>query len=174
MIKKIIEHEIPKDVERSIVQLRKICFENIESRSYSKQIPHFRFLYFKNNKLIGHIAIDHRVISCEENVYSVFGLLDICVDPLFRNKGVATELLNEISKVAFKQNIDMLLLSSDAVELYSKNGFKFINAYFSWLRIHEHKSCGVNFEYIKNDSMVKMISSKAPPEDHIDFLGYKY
>lgn len=81
---------------------------------------HFLFLYKKGDLPIGYIFAK-RV----ENGYLIDGLY---VDPLFRKKGIATQLLdNTINKIMdlgnFNIYINVLKENKQALDLYKNNGF---------------------------------------------------
>lgn len=54
---KIIEFDIEEATHHQITRLRNICFPEAKSeRSYYKQLPHFRYLAFEKDLLIGHMG----------------------------------------------------------------------------------------------------------------------
>lgn len=171
---KLIEHDIGINAHNQITKLRNICFPNsVKDRSYYKQLPHFRYLVYDNEQLISQMGVDHRVISVENSIFKIFGVIDLCVLPEYQRQGIATQLLNSLTKLAEAKSIDFLLLVPDDDRLYAKNGFQYVSNYCSFLRIHEHQNYGVAFEKIENDFMVKQIGEKTWGQDGlIDLLGY--
>jgi predicted acetyltransferase len=173
---KIIEFNIELNTHNQITKLRNICFpESKKDRSYYKQLPHFRYLVYNDDQLIGQMGVDHRVISVGDSVFKIFGVIDLCVMPKYQRQGIATQLLNLVTKLAEKKSIDFLLLVADDDRLYSKHGFKYVSNYCSFLRIHEHQNYGVALEKIENDFMVKQIGTESwKHEGLMDLLGYRF
>ena len=74
IIEKRIEYDIAPSMHGQITDLKNACFPGYEKpRSYYKQLPHFRFLAFDSDQLIGHLGIDHRVISVGDDIFTIFG-----------------------------------------------------------------------------------------------------
>jgi ribosomal protein S18 acetylase RimI-like enzyme len=171
-----IEFDIEPDAHKQIIELRNLCFpDNHKNRSYYKQLPHFRYLTYDNDFLIGHMGVDHRVISVGDSIFKIFGVIDLCVLPNYRGQGIATQLLTLLSTLAEEKAIDFLLLVADSDKLYTKNGFSYISSYCSFLRIHEHKNYGVALEKIDNDFMIKPIGTKTWNQSELmDLLGYRF
>lgn len=173
---KTVEFDIELDTHNQITKLRNLCFpENKKDRSYYKQLPHFRYLVYDDEQLIGQMGVDHRVISVGDSIFKIFGVIDLCIMPKYRRQGIATQLLNLLTNLAAKKSIDFLLLVANDPRLYSKNGFVYISNYCSFLRIHEHKNYGVALEKIENDFMIKQIGAKNWQQDGLmDLLGYRF
>lgn len=172
---RIIEFDIEKKVHNQIKNLRNICFPETQSQySYYKQLPHFRYLAFEESVVIAHLGIDHRVISVGNSIFSIFGLVDLCVMPKYQKKGIATKLIALLTDLAKEKSIDFLFLLASNKKLYFKNGFKVVSNYCSWLKIHEHKNYGVAVEKIENEFMIKQIGTKTWLDEHIDLLGYMF
>lgn len=172
---KIIEFDIKEATHGQITRLRNICFpETKVERSYYKQLPHFRYLAFENDLLIGHMGVDYRVISVGNCIFKIFGVIDLCVIPTHRNQGIATKILNLLSELAKEKYIDFIFLVADNKKVYLKNGFEVVSNYCSWLRIDEHKNYGVAFEIIEDEFMIKQIGIKTWCNEPIDLLGYMF
>ena len=169
------EFDIEAAIHNEITNLRNICFPKHQSQySYYKQLPHFRYLAFAEHMLIAHLAVEHRVISIGNSVFSIFGLIDLCVMPSYQKQGIATRLINLLTDLAEEKSIDFLFLVANNKELYFKNGFKVVSNYCSWLRINKHKNYGVAVEKIENEFMIKQIGSKIWLDEPIDLLGYMF
>jgi len=174
-IKRFTEFEISSNIHNKISKLKNKCFPDYKThRSYYKQIPHFRYLVFEGKKIIGHMGVDHRVILIGETPKYIFGIIDLCIDINFRNKNIASTLLEEITVLGLDSNIDFIFLFTKDNRLYKKNSFKTISAYCSWLRINNHKNFGVGFENIKNEIMIKELGENKWENNPIDFLGYLF
>jgi len=174
-IKRFTEFEISVQLHRKIINLKNKCFPDFKkNRSYYKQLPHFRLLIFEKDKLIGHVGIDHRVILIEKTPKFIFGIIDLCIERRFRNKNLASRLLEKITNLGLKNNIDFLFLFTKDYRLYKKNNFKNISAYCSWLKINEHKNYGIANEIIKDEIMIKGLGNNKWENKKIDFLGYLF
>lgn len=174
-IERYIEHEISADVHASIESLRNSCFpDHKQARSYGKQLPHFRVLAFSNDQLVGHLGVDHRSMRFGDQVYSVFGVIDLCVAEDSRNCGIGSRLISELEERARAAGIDLFVLLAKDHSLYSKRGFLELDAECHWLRIDDHTNLGVGEENIANELMVKLIGLDTMPEGPVDFLGYMF
>ena len=174
-IKKLNEYEIGTDLHTEITALRNNCWPDKQKpRSYYKQIPHIRYLAFERESLIGHAAVAHRVISVSGEPVRIFGIVDVCVAPSYRNQGIASHLLREIESLASTNGVDALLLIADDPRLYLRNGFTAVTAHVAWLRIHEYKNYGVAFEHLDEDVMVKQLGEEPWPDGPIDLLGFMF
>ncbi|MEL6441138.1 MAG: GNAT family N-acetyltransferase [Cyanobacteria bacterium J06621_8] len=175
-VTKINEYDIELSTHDQITKLKNICFPNSKKdRSYYKQLPHFRYLVYDNEQLIGQMGVDYRVISVNISIFRIFGVIDLCIMPKYQRQGIATQLLNLLTKLAKEKSTDFLLLVADDDRLYARNGFKYVSNYCSFLRIHEHQNYGVALEKIENDFMVKQIGEKSWNQDGLmDLLGYRF
>ena len=83
--------------------------------------------YIENNILIGSCLLDY---SNKVNA----DLFQLYVDIKFRNKGIATKLINECVEIAIKNNIHIISLiaikdNEIAINLYKKLFFKIVYKY---------------------------------------------
>lgn len=174
-VERYVEYEISSDLHSSIEILRNSCFrEHQQSRSYGKQFPHFRFLAFVDDRLVGHLGVDHRAIRFGNKVCSIFGVIDLCVVEDERSRGIAGTLLAHLEDHARRGEIDALVLLAERPELYSKNGFHGIDAECCWLGIDDHQNLGIIEENLSGELMVKRIGINEIPGGPIDFLGYLF
>lgn len=174
-IQKISEHEIGPGLHAKMTNLRNASFPgHEENRSYGKQFPHFRLLAFSGDELVGQVGIDHRAMRFNEEVRSVFGVIDLCVAEGSRGQGVGTRLLSKIEELARESGGEVLLLLAHQPELYLKNGFEPIDAWCHWLRIDDHQNYGVAREEITGELMIKPLVAGMSVEGPIDFLGYLF
>ncbi len=92
-IEKVPEYELSSDTKAKLQQLLAACFpEYLSDRIYYKQYPHFRYLGWNHDNLVAQMGVEHRVISLGKDPVRVFGIVDLCVNPDYRNKGFAREL----------------------------------------------------------------------------------
>lgn len=174
-IELIQEYEISPTAHAKIIDLKNRCFpDHRKPWSYYKQLPHFRFLVYDDTSLIAHMGVDHRVIAVGDQPRTIFGIVDLCVDPQFRDRGIASELLDKLSELARRSRIDFLFAIVNRARLYERNGFQGLDALCLWLRINDHKNYGVAVERIANEIMVKQIGGKGWVDGPIDLLGYMF
>ena len=102
-ILRIEEFKINKKQHSEISELLKLCFSSYPSnRSFYKQFPSFRYLVFKENELIAHLAIIHRMIKVGEENFVIFGVSDLCVHPEFQQKKNCKCVVRRIRKLRKK------------------------------------------------------------------------
>ena len=169
-----IEFDISKDTHEQIIELVNSCFRSTLSRSYFKQLPHFRYLVFAEDTLIAHMGVDHRVIRVGDSVFTIFGAIDLCVKQNYRSQGVASRLLSLLTTLAKDKSIDFLFLVARDNRIYLKNGFQAVSNYCSWFGIEELKNCGLLVEKIEEDFMIKQTGDKLWVDEPIDLLGYMF
>ncbi|MEM8674947.1 MAG: GNAT family N-acetyltransferase [Cyanobacteria bacterium P01_G01_bin.67] len=169
-----IEFDIDPKVQQKIIELRNICLTQSQTRSYFKQLPHFRYLVFTEDQLVGHMGVDHRAIKVGDCVVTIFGVIDLCVRPSYRRQGIATQCLTLLTELAQEKLIDFLFLVSQHDSVYLNNGFQAVSQECSWLGIEEHQNCGVLTETIKESFMVKQTGDKLWVNAPIDLLGYMF
>ncbi|MBK8352401.1 MAG: GNAT family N-acetyltransferase [Saprospirales bacterium] len=104
-IRKYNEFELTKDVQEQIALLLKKCFPDTtyNGRHYFKQLPHFRFLAYEDDMLVGHVAIDYRMMRLNDTPIKVVGVIELCVLEERRNHYIGGFLLEEVEKLAKTQ-----------------------------------------------------------------------
>jgi len=174
-LKLLPEFEVDVHTHQQLTKLRNTCFEDSErKRDYFKQLPHSRLLAYKDHQPIAQIGLEHRVISANNKILRIFGLIDVCVLPTHRGVGLASGMLDHVTHLAERTSVDFLIAFATDHRIYLKNGFLLVSNYFQWLRIHEHKNYGVGIEKIENEVMVKCIRDTQWPNGPIDLLGYLF
>ena len=134
--KRIEEYKIGARTHDKIRDLLRRGFTGYPAdRSYFQQIPTFRYLVYQEKQLIGHMAVEHRMINMSEEVYAIFGIVDFCVDPDFQSLRIATHLLSEVEAEARKYGIDFLVLVAKDHGLYEKMGYQLRENICRWLII---------------------------------------
>lgn len=119
MIKKISENEIEQTYELLLTYDKNIT-KHYDLKNYINSDIYNVYAYEINNKIVGIIIY---TILCEEAE-----ILLIFVDENYRNKGIATLLINSIEE----KNVKSILLevstkNDSALALYNKLNFKLIN-----------------------------------------------
>lgn len=172
----INEYEICTAMIVDISSLLDECFPNtFDGRSYFKQLPHFRFMAYQNDILIGHMGVDHRVIKVGGEAVRIFGVIDLCVKPSHRRVGIAGNLLNAVEMLAVTSNVEFLVLMGDTYSLYKANGFERVApAITKWLAVENEESISLIERDLSDCFLVKAMRSRAWPGGKIDMLGYLF
>ncbi len=177
----LIEHKSDCEltgIERSDLQkLLQECFHGyFINRLYHKQVPQYRVLAKKNERIVGQVAVDHRVISSRKHgVISVMGLIDTCVDEKYRHEGIATKLLQELEHWANDKSVDAFVVFADDHRLYKKLGYDVVDVTCRFLAIEDHESIGVIEKKMGDCFMIKFTRKPLDMQgDHIDMLGYVF
>jgi GNAT superfamily N-acetyltransferase len=151
------------------------CFPGcFESREFFKQVPKSRILVRLNGVLIAQVAIEDRVIHLGDASCRIFGIIDLAVRQEFRNKGIATKLMEHVEELARAHQIHFLIAFADEHALYNRLGFKPVENICRWLAVDELKSIDV-FEKAHPDCfLVKQISGMEWRDGVVDLLGYLF
>lgn len=171
-IQRIEEFKINKKKHTEISELLQLCFSSYPAhQSFYKQFPSFRFLVFKEKKLIAHLAIIHRLIKVGEENVIIFGVSDLCVHPDFQHKKIASVLLEELGSLGKKHKIDFITLIAQDQKFYKKNGFEAVNNNCRWLIINDTQALGLAQRSLGNALMIKTLSKKNWGKGMVDFQG---
>ena len=174
-VERLEEFKIDEATNLQIQQLLKESFSDYPNgRSYYKQVPCFRFLVWEEKQLIGHMAVEFRLINVGGVVARIFGVIDLCVAVAFQSKKIGSKLLNELESLGKTSNIDFLLLIAKDQEVYKKNGFESADNSCRWLLINNHQTFGVGQRGLDNSLMVKTLGTKKWNEGTLDFLGHVF
>jgi predicted N-acetyltransferase YhbS len=120
------------------------------------------------------MGVDHRVIRVGNFIFTIFGVIDLCVKSTYQQQGIASKLLSLLTELAQEKSVDFLFTVVKDERLYLKNGFQAIAHYCSWLRIHEHQNYGVAVEKIEKELMIKQTGDQPWVNEPIDLLGYMF
>ncbi len=173
------EFEINEATSKAINALLQKNFTEVDyhGRDYFKQLPHYRILAKIEEELVGQLAIDYRAMKLNGRPITVFGVIDLCVDPTQQGKGIGTKLLLEFEKLAQqnKAKIDFLFLVTDEPAYYERLGYTAKKLTVTWLKIDQHNNYGLGTEKIDDAAfMVKAIGNKTWDDGELDMLGYMY
>lgn len=144
------------------------------SRSYFKLRPHFRYLVWSNRLLVGHMGVDHRVIGVGDSVSTAFGVIDLCIAPPFRRRGLASQLLKLLETLAHGTERDAIMLFADDPRLYLALGYQQVDVVCTWMMVHEHQTRGITSRPPDGCVLVKPIKLSTWPAGSVDMLGYMY
>lgn len=152
------------------------CFpQTFQGRIYFKQLPNFRFLGKRDDRLIGQVGITHRIVRLGNDPIRIFGIIDLCVIEKERHQGVGGQLLNTAINAAHHADVDFILLCADNQNFYRKFGFVRVENSCSWLAIDEHKTLGIQTESLADCLMVLSLKQKVWDDTaRLDFLGYLF
>ena len=168
----IEEYKLSSSYQKRIILLLQEAFSDYpEGQYYYNQLPSFRYLVWNNDDLIGHVGIDHRVINLGDEVFRVFGIVDLCVSKEHQSQKIASSLLKDIEIQAKTYEIDFILLAAESSGLYTTHGFKLINNPSKWLMLRNYQSLGVLHRQLKNCLLYKSINGKKWKDGTLDFLG---
>jgi GNAT superfamily N-acetyltransferase len=144
-----------------------------ETRTYLKQAPPRRLLATNASSLVGHLGLEHRVIGTTIGPAPIFGIVDLCVHPLHRGQGIASQMLSCVEALGRRHAIEFLVLFARDARLYERNGFSRARNPLRWVKIHEHQTIGIG-EQPLDELMVKPIGQRSWPAGLVDFLGYQF
>lgn len=177
-IEKVYEYDISHELQSEIQDLLIASFPDVypEHRIYFKQLPHLRFLvYNQEDRLVGHVGLDYRVMNLNKKPIRVLGVIDLCVSQSARSQGIGSSLLAELDQFCAGRNIDFILLFADNMTLYLKNGYKPVKNKCKWLKIDDgfQTSIGLGHEAM-DELMIKKVGKIDWKEADLDLLGYLY
>lgn len=120
-------HEIAltEAADAEIAALLEVAFgqdDGFQGRSFYKQRHHLRVLAREDGQLIGHIALNYRVIRVADRLVPIIGLAEVATAPDQGGKGVASTLLRETIKIASGTQAAFILLFGDH-PIYENRGF---------------------------------------------------
>lgn len=175
----INEFQIDTNTSKEINELLQSVFADIDfrGRDYFKQLPHYRLLAQKDERLVGHLGIDYRVMNLNGHAVKVFGVIDLCVSPAAQGQGIGKQLMLEFEAIAQRHanKIDFLFLVTDTPNFYAKLGYQQTKITTTWLKIDHHENYGLDTERIEDALfMIKPVSDKQWADGDLDMLGYMY
>lgn len=178
-IKFLQEHQLTPDVQNHVATLLQLSFTDIDyqGRTYFKQLPYARLLAYHDDQLVGHLALDYRVMSLNGQAINVLGVVDLCVAASYQRQGIGLQLLDQFEDFAHQaaQSIDFLFLVADDTRLYERAGYQTTSLETTWLKIDNHKTYGAGTErIIDTNFMYKSISGISWTHGSLDLLGFMY
>lgn len=117
------------------------------------------------------MAVEHRLLHNAGQVFPIFGVIDLCVDPQFQRRRVASYLLDQLTRLGRAHQIDFLVLIATQHQLYLDNGFQLVSNPCVWMMISDDQSMGLTRRSVKHSLMVKPLSDQQWKEGLVDFLG---
>lgn len=182
----IDDFRIPPPTRVAIRQLLATCFPEaafVQIRTYLKQLPPRRLLAWDDAacasasedgaELIGQLGLEHRVVRVGDEVFPIFGAIEVCVAPHRRRQGVAGAMLDYIDDLARTCGVEFIVLFTDDGRLYRRHGYANRSNLIRWLMIHEHRIIGIDEQPLA-ELMVKPLGDRAWPDGLFDMLGYQF
>lgn len=172
-IERIEEFLIPPAVQEQIADLLAEAFPDYPvGQSYLKQLPTFRLLAREDATLVGHLAVEHRLVAVEGRPVRIFGIADLCVARAFQHRKIATGLLGELEHLGRTNGIDFLMLLAKDHGLYLQNGFQPVENPCRWTVLQRFHTYGVVRRSVAGSLLVKSMSDAPWPAGLVDFLGH--
>ena len=175
-IKQVQEFEVNGALDGQLRELLQASFEpHYPNRLYFKQLPHLRLIAFAEDRVIGQVGLDYRVMNLGGEPVRVLGIIDLCVHEDVRGKGVGRKLVEAVIALGERKAVDFVLLFADRDDLYVKAGFVHANNPCTWLQINDQQltTHGIG-EDTFTELMIRPVGDKSWTEGTLDFLGYLY
>jgi GNAT superfamily N-acetyltransferase len=174
--REVAEHMLTRHDQDQLLPLLKECFpEHFHQRIWFKQLPRFRFLTYEGDRLVAQVGVEHRVIQLgNRDLRPIFGVIDLCVHPQHRNRGLADALLDRVETLAREQAIDFVVLFADDARLYRKRGYQHVDNDLRYMGISEGNTVGVLEGSFPDVMLVKQIGEAKWEPGRVDLLGYLF
>ncbi|TVR81565.1 MAG: GNAT family N-acetyltransferase [Saprospirales bacterium] len=174
-IREINEYRLNPMLAAEIACLLQLSFTGYPAgKHFLHQIPSFRILAIESDEIIGHVAIHHRVISSDGEIFNVFGIADLCVAEENRKAGVAGEMLDRLEIIAVESGIDFLVLLTNVHDFYLKKGFQKADNPCRWMMIQNNHSLGLVRRRVEDGLMYKQMNDVEWPVKEIDLMGHVF
>jgi len=167
-----IAHAQAEEIRRLLAASFPEC-EFAKQRTYFKQIPTRRLLARDGDVLVGHLGLEHRVVATSAGPARIFGIIDLCVAPPARRRGIATRMLRRVERLGAENGIEFLVLFAQDSRLYERRGFRRAKNPLRWMKVHEHRTLGIGEEPLE-ELMVKPLGDRRWPDGLVDLLGYQF
>lgn len=136
------------------------------------QPPHFRLLHwFEGTRLTGHLAGVIRSIRVGSQIFTIYGLADLCTDREWSGKRIANALIEQAEYLARMQSVPFLMAMTESPDFYEKSGFQTMESRCKWLAFMEGKSLGVFHRIPPYGLMVKATGEYSWPDGDVDLMG---
>ena len=92
----------------------------------SKDGSHFSYCYRHESELVAHANLWPRVVTCSvtKQRWQIGLIGNVATDERFRGRGIMSNVLEHLKSVATDTNLSILILWSDLLEFYQKQGFR--------------------------------------------------
>ena len=92
------------------------------------------------------MGLEHRMVGTQSGPASIFGVIDFCVEPAHRGRGIAPDVLERLSSLGRASGIEFLMLFAHDARLYERSGFSRRENPLRWCKINEHETLGIGEE----------------------------
>lgn len=175
-IEQHLEMTISESMDKELTRLLQHAFPSIyPNRRYFKQLPHLRLIAYEDERIIGQVGLDFRVMNMDGDPIHVLGIIDLCVRDEVRGRGVGRALMEKVIDLGEAYPVDFLLLFADRPDLYERVGFHKVSNTCTWLQIDDENQTirGIG-EASFDELMVREVGDKRWTEGKLDLLGYLY
>ena len=174
-LQRLEEFQIEIPVKESICDLLQACFPGYpRNRAYFKQVPSFRYLLWDREKLVAHMAVEHRILNNSGELHTIFGIADLCVHPDYQHRKLASWLIMELETLGKIHDIDFLVLVARDQQFYHSHDFLSVTNDCQWVLINSHTTYGIAHRSIGQGLMVKSLGEKTWSDGFVDFLGHMF
>jgi N-acetylglutamate synthase-like GNAT family acetyltransferase len=92
----------------------------------SKDGNRFSYCYRHESELVAHANLWPRVVTCSitKQRWQIGLIGNVATDERFRGRGIMSNVLEHLKSVATDNNLSILILWSDLLEFYQKQGFR--------------------------------------------------
>ena len=142
-------------------------------RSYYKQRHHLRVIARIDDQIVGHIALNFRVVTLGETAVPIIGLAEVATHPDHGGKGIASALLEETIKTAATTQAGFIVLFGDH-PIYARRGFLHAQNELRYVGIDEGH---INTVITRVDPGLKVMSLRGRAWDgmaKLDLLGHLF
>lgn len=175
ILHRVEEFQLTTAIHAKIRSLLALSFESYPSeRNFLHQTPSFRYLMLDDKALIGHMAVEHRIIQLDGKTISIFGITDLCVHPEHQHQQSASKMIMELEDLANTHKVEAIMLFTNLFPLYKKLGFVKQANKCRWLMIQNDVSLGVARRSLEDCLMVKMLSDTKWTDGEVDLLGHVF
>jgi GNAT superfamily N-acetyltransferase len=171
-VRRVAEIDLEVELTQQVTELLGECFPGYPDRTYFKLPPHLRLLAYNDDRLVGQLAVELRMIRVADQVFRTLGVVDLCVRPDARSQGVASLLLDNV--LALARDSDFVVLFADDDRLYRRNGWMRVDNPVTWLKVHEHATLGLAEKVDTGAMMVKPTGTVPWPPGEVDLLGHLF
>lgn len=174
--REVAEHRLTRHDQTQLQALLATCFpEHLSERTFYKQLPRFRLLTYEGERLVAQVGVEHRVIQTGKGfLRPIFGVIDLCVHPEHRNRGLANALLERLEALGREQAIEYVVLFADDARLYGARGYRHVENQVKFLGIDEGNTVGVIERAYPDVMMIKGLGKVPWATGQVDLLGYLF
>jgi len=171
-IEHIDDWYLSPEQEVAIADLLETCFPGYPvGRSFYRTRPVFRYLALDNNIIIGHCGVDFRTILIGSHHCTIFGIIDLCIHPNYRNSGASKLLMKTLIEYSRHTTIDYIFSFSGEASFYKKFGFIQKDIVCKWLLINNNRSLGIVNRRLIDCVFILPVNSDIWDEEEVDLLG---